>query len=145
MTSPSKSGRKAIPRYSISDNPLLLGFEYLEQRLQQAAKTGSEGCPPFNIETPEPGRLRITLAVAGFCRDNLAVTVENRELMIRGKRQDAEDKTYLHRGIATRQFVRRFVLADGVRVIRASLRHGLLHIDLEEPDPTPERITIEIE
>lgn len=122
-------------------SPLLLGFDTMEKTLERIAK-GSDGYPPYNIErirrsddgqTAE--RLRITLAVAGFSEDDLEVTTEENQLVIRGRQSDAVDREYLHRGIAARQFQRMFVLADGMQVIGAELKNGLLSVDLERPEP----------
>jgi HSP20 family molecular chaperone IbpA len=120
-------------------SPFLLGFDEIERVLDRVAK-GSDGYPPYNIErlprdgnTPE--RLRITLAVAGFTRDQLDVTVEENQLVIRGRQQDDKSRQYLHRGTAARQFQRTFVLADGMEVLGADLKNGLLMIDLARPEP----------
>ena len=120
-------------------SPFLLGFDEIERVLDRVAK-GADGYPPYNIErlaregqTPE--RLRITLAVAGFTRDQLDVSVEESQLVIRGRQQDDKSRQYLHRGIAARQFQRTFVLADGMRVMGADLKNGLLSIDLVRPEP----------
>ena len=117
----------------------MLGFDTMEKTLQRIAK-GSDGYPPYNIEriaADESGAetLRITLAVAGFSQDDLDVTVENGQLTIRGRQVETEDREYLHRGIAARQFQRSFMLADGMRVIGADLKNGLLAIDLDKPEP----------
>jgi HSP20 family molecular chaperone IbpA len=120
-------------------SPFLLGFDEIERALERVAKV-SDGYPPYNIEriprengTPE--RLRITLAVAGFMRDQLDVTVEESQLVIRGRQQDDKARQYLHRGIAARQFQRTFVLAEGMHVLCADLKNGLLSIDLARPEP----------
>jgi len=135
-----------IPPFS---SPFLLGFNEIERRLERASKGGGDGYPPYNIErfagqdgTSE--RLRITLALAGFSRDELDVTVEENQLVIRGRQADGGDRAYLHRGIAARQFQRAFVLADGLAVCGATLENGLLSIDLERPEPdrTVRRIEI---
>ena len=110
-------------------SPLLLGFEHIERLLERNAK--AESYPPYNIEHTSEERLKITLAVAGFAAADLSVTVEDNQLVVRGKLNDAEEKTFLHRGIATRQFQRSFVLADGINVLDAELNHGLLTIELE--------------
>ena len=129
-------------------SPFLLGFDEIERILDRVTK-GSDGYPPYNIERvardgQDPERLRITLAVAGFTRDQLDVSIEESQLVIRGRQQDDKSRQYLHRGIAARQFQRTFVLADGMEVMGADLRNGLLSIDLVRPQP--ERIvrTIEI-
>jgi HSP20 family molecular chaperone IbpA len=121
-------------------SPFLLGFDEIERALDRAAKAG-DGYPPYNIEritreNGDPERLRITLAVAGFTRDQLDVTVEESQLVIRGRQHDDKARQYLHRGIAARQFQRTFVLADGMEVLGADLKNGLLAIDLARPEPT---------
>jgi len=126
------------------NSPFLLGFEHLERLLERTAKNG-DGYPPYNIEQSDEDRLRITLAVAGFSREELTVTVEDRQLVIRGKQSENGDKNFLHRGIAARQFQRSFVLAEGIEVTGASLENGLLSIDLERPKSTTIVRTIEIE
>lgn len=119
-------------------SPLLLGFDAMEKTLERLAKSG-DGYPPYNIERlsnadGEAVRLRITLAVAGFAESDLEVSTEENQLVIRGRQQDEEERDYLHRGIAARQFQRTFVLADGMRVTGAELRNGLLSIDLDKPE-----------
>ncbi len=125
-------------RVSIFSSPLLLGFDHVERMIERATKAGSEGYPPYNIEQTGENDLRITLAVAGFGPSNLGITVEDNQLVIRGKQTDEKERVYLHRGIAARQFQRSFVLADGIEVVRAELGHGLLHIDLHRPKPEPQ-------
>jgi len=120
-------------------SPFLLGFDEIERALDRVAK-GADGYPPYNIEriareNARPERLRITLAVAGFTRDQLDVTVEENQLLIRGRQQDDKTRQYLHRGIAARQFQRSFVLSDGMEVLAADLKNGLLSIDLARPEP----------
>jgi HSP20 family molecular chaperone IbpA len=119
-------------------SPLLLGFEGIERVLDRVGKA-AEGYPPYNIERVprdgnSPERLRITLAIAGFTRDQLDVTVEENQLIIRGRQQDDKTRHYIHRGIAARQFQRTFVLADGIEVSGADLKNGLLSIDLMRPE-----------
>ena len=119
-------------------SPFLLGFDEIERALDRVAKT-ADGYPPYNIERigreqGSPERLRITVAVAGFTRDQLDVSVEERQLVIRGRQQDDKSRQYIHRGIAARQFQRTFVLADGIEVLGADLQNGLLSIDLARPD-----------
>jgi HSP20 family molecular chaperone IbpA len=126
------------------NSPFLLGFENLEKLLERTAKNAGEGYPPYNIETNEEGGLAITLAVAGFSKDELGVTVEENQLVIRGRQQEPEDKTFLHRGIAARQFLRAFVLAEGIEVKSAALANGLLRIDLVRPQVQPSVRAIEI-
>jgi HSP20 family molecular chaperone IbpA len=137
-----------MSRQSPFAHPFLLGFDEIEQALDRVAKAGGDGYPPYNIErmartASEPERLRITLAVAGFTRDQLEVTLEESQLVIRGRQ--AEDKTrhFLHRGIAARQFQRAFLLADGMEVLGADLKNGLLSIDLARPEP--ERVVRKID
>ncbi|HXD46298.1 MAG TPA: Hsp20 family protein [Pseudolabrys sp.] len=118
-------------------SPFLLGFDEIERILDRVSK-GSDGYPPYNIErlprdAQNPERLRITLAVAGFTRDQLDVSIEESQLVIRGRQQDDKTRQFLHRGIAARQFQRTFVLADGMEVLGADLRNGLLSIDLARP------------
>ncbi len=118
-------------------SPFLLGFDEIERLLDRVAK-GSDGYPPYNIErlarsAENPERLRITLAVAGFTRDQLDVCVEENQLVIRGRQHEDKDRHYIHRGIAARQFQRCFVLADGMEVQGADLKNGLLSIDLIRP------------
>lgn len=122
-------------------SPLLLGFDAMEKTLERISKA-SDGYPPYNIErvaadpqTGAPERLRITLAVAGFTEDELEVTTEENELVIRGRQTDQSERDYLYRGIASRQFQRIFVLADGIRVLGAVLKNGLLSVDLIRPEP----------
>jgi HSP20 family molecular chaperone IbpA len=126
-------------------HPFLLGFEQLEQLVERAAKSGNEGYPPFNIEAVAENAYRIALAVAGFREDELSITVEDRQLVIRGRQaEDDAGRVFLHRGIANRAFQRRFVLAEGVEVAGASLEHGLLQVDLQRsvPEPVVQRIAI---
>lgn len=125
-------------------SPLLLGFEHLERLLERTAKSAGDAYPPYNIEDAGDGGLTITLAVAGFSPDELGVTVEEKQLVIRGKQTESTDRTFLHRGIAARQFQRAFVLAEGIEVTGAVLENGLLAIHLARPRvETPVR-TIEI-
>jgi HSP20 family molecular chaperone IbpA len=131
-------------RTVVFNSPFLLGFERLEQLLERTAKSG-DGYPPYNIEEAGDERLRITLAVAGFSKEELQVTVEDRQLIIRGKQNDGENRNFLHRGIAARQFQRAFVLAEGIEVTAAALENGLLSIDLERPKSNTIIRTIEIQ
>jgi HSP20 family molecular chaperone IbpA len=133
-----------MTRISLLNSPFLLGFEQVERTLDRIAKTSGEGYPPYNIEQIGEDGLRITLAVAGFSRDDLAIQLEDNQLVIRGKQQDDQARIYLHRGIAARQFQRSFVLVDGIEVVGADLDNGLLHIDLKRPMPEPRVRTIEI-
>jgi HSP20 family molecular chaperone IbpA len=117
-------------------SPMFLGFDHLEQMLERAAKTSSDGYPPYNIEQTGPTGLRISLAVAGFSMDDLQITQEDNQLVIRGRQSDdTQGRTFLHRGIAARQFQRAFVLAEGIEIAGAWLDSGLLHIDLARPQP----------
>jgi HSP20 family molecular chaperone IbpA len=113
------------------NSPFLLGFEHLERVLERTAKAAGDGYPPYNIEGTGEDRLRIVLAVAGFAAEELAITVEENQLVIRGKQTESPDKTFLHRGIAARQFQRAFVLAEGIEVTAARLENGLLAVELE--------------
>jgi HSP20 family molecular chaperone IbpA len=129
-------------------SPFLLGFDEIERVLDRVTKA-ADGYPPYNIERIAaaerlPERLRITLAVAGFTRDQLDVTVEENQLLIRGRQNDDKSRHYLHRGIAARQFQRTFVLADGMEVLGADLKNGLLSIDLARPEPERSVKTISI-
>jgi HSP20 family molecular chaperone IbpA len=126
-------------------SPLFLGFDHLEQMLERASKNSSDGYPPYNIEQTGPAGLRITLAVAGFTMDDLQITQEDNQLVIRGRQNDdAQGKVFLHRGIAARQFQRAFVMAEGIEVKGAWLDNGLLHIDLARPQPETKVRHIEI-
>jgi len=126
-------------------SPLFLGFDHLEQILERASKTASDGYPPYNIEQTAPNGLRITLAVAGFTMDDLQITQEDNQLVIRGRQNDdSQGRVFLHRGIAARQFQRAFVLAEGIEVKGAWLDNGLLHIDLVRPQPESRVKTIQI-
>jgi len=126
-------------------SPLFLGFDHLEQMIERAAKNSSDGYPPYNIEQMSPVGLRITLAVAGFTMDDLQITQEDNQLVIRGRQsEDVQGRVFLHRGIAARQFQRAFVLAEGIEVRGAWLDNGLLHIDLARPQPEPRVRTIQI-
>jgi HSP20 family molecular chaperone IbpA len=134
-----------MTKLSFGAHPFLLGFEQLERLVERTAKTGAEGYPPFNIEATSDTTYRITLAVAGFYEDDLAITVEDRQLVVRGRQSDdIQDRVFLHRGIAARAFQRSFVLADGVEVGGASMEHGLLHIDLKRAVPETVVQTIRI-
>ncbi len=137
-----------MSRMAMLSNPLLLGFEEIERLIDRAGKGSSDGYPPYNIERiAKDGEgaeaLRITLAVAGFSRDELEVSLEDNQLIIRGRREDDKGKEFLHRGIAARQFSRSFVLADGIEVKSADLTNGLLSIDLHRLEP--ERLVRRIE
>ena len=126
-------------------SPLFLGFDHLEQMLERASKTSADGYPPYNIEQISTTGLRITLAVAGFEMDDLQITQEDNQLVIRGRQNDdTQGRTFLHRGIAARQFQRAFVLAEGIDIGGAWLDRGLLHIDLMRPQPEVRVKRIEI-
>ncbi|PZP56444.1 MAG: heat-shock protein Hsp20 [Micavibrio aeruginosavorus] len=131
-------------RLSLFDSPLFLGFDQFERTLDRVKKHAQEGYPPYNIEQTSEQGLRITLAVAGFTMSDLDIEVEQNQLAIRGRQEDDSSKTYLHRGIAARQFQRTFVLADGIEILGASLDNGLLHIDMKrvEPESTARKIEI---
>lgn len=122
-------------RTVLFDSPFLLGFDQTRALIDRAAKAAAESYPPYNVEQLGESAVRISLAVAGFSPDDLAITIEGRQLTIAGKREGASpDQAFLHRGIAARGFVRSFVLADGLEVEGARLEHGLLHVDLRRPD-----------
>lgn len=127
-----------MTRMTTFSSPLLLGFDAMEKTLERITKSG-DGYPPYNIErlsADEKGdRLRITLAVAGFADSDLDVAMEDNQLVIRGRQGEEEQREYLHRGIASRQFQRAFMLADGMRVLGAELKNGLLSVDLDRPEP----------
>lgn len=125
-----------MTKFAFPSHPLLLGFEPLERLVERTARAGADGYPPFNIEVTESGEYRITLAVAGFREADIAITLENRQLVIRGQQEDpGPERVFLHRGIATRQFRRAFALAEGVEVLGAALEHGLLTITLQQSEP----------
>lgn len=126
-------------------SPLFLGFEDIERLVERVSKSSQDGYPPYNIEQIGTDRIRISLALAGFERDWLSVTMEDNQLVIRGKQPEDDGKTYIHRGIATRQFQRAFVIADGIEVTGASMANGLLNIDLRRPRAETVVKTIEIE
>lgn len=132
-------------RLTLFDSPLFLGFDEVEKTFDRLRKSSNEGYPPYNIEQIGDEGLRITLAVAGFSMDDLDVEVEHNQLTIRGKQlEDEEDRLFIHRGIAARQFQRSFILADGIEVKGASLDRGLLNIDLMRivPESNARKITI---
>ena len=134
-----------MAKLSLGAYPHMLGFEQLERLLERTAKSGNEGYPPFNIEQTSQRSYRITLAVAGFSEDDLSITVEDRQLVIKGRqKEDTGDRIFLHRGIAARQFQRSFVLAEGVDVGDAIIENGLLHVDLTQnlPDTVVQKIKI---
>ncbi len=134
-----------MTKLTLGSHPYIVGFEQLERLLERSAKSGNEGYPPFNIEQTSVSSYRITLAVAGFGEGDLSITVEDRQLVIRGRqRDDEEGRMFLHRGIAARQFQRSFVLADGVEVGEALMENGLLHVDLTQAAPETVVQTIQI-
>ena len=137
-----------MTRLSAFSSPLLLGFDEVERALERVAKSAGDGYPPYNIErlpkTEKQGEvLRITLAVAGFSREELDITSEENELIVRGRQKDEPARAFLHRGIAARQFQKTFVLAEGIEVLGAELKDGLLSIDLVRP--VAERVVRQIE
>jgi HSP20 family molecular chaperone IbpA len=138
-----------MPKLPTLSSPLLLGFDEIERALDRVAKAPSDGYPPYNIERLAcsdgfPERLRITLAVAGFTRDQLEITLEENQLVVRGRQEDDKDRHYLHRGIAARQFQRVYLLVEGMEVLGADLSNGLLSIDLVKPEPARVLRKIEI-
>ena len=131
-------------RISAFNSPLLLGFDHFEQLLDRVAKSSNDGYPPYNIERNSEDGLRISIAVAGFVREDLQILVEKNQLIVRGRQNDDEKRVYIHRGIAARQFQRSFVLAEGIEILDASLDNGLLHIELIRPQPEVVSRIIEI-
>ena len=124
-----------MSRSPVFGSPLFLGFDHLEQMLDRVQKN-AEGYPPYNIEQIAADRLRITLAVAGFAMDDLQITQEDNQLVIRGRQGDEQEgRVFLHRGIAARQFQRAFVIAEGIEIEGAWLDNGLLHVELRRPQP----------
>ena len=136
--------RPAMARMPVFNSPFLLGFDQLERALDRVSKASADGYPPYNIEQTGNEAMRITLAVAGFSREDLAITVDDSQLTVRGKQTEAGDRIYLHRGIAARQFQRSFVLAEGIEVVDAEMSNGLLHIDLVRPPAASRERVIEI-
>ena len=134
-----------MSRVTFASHPFLLGFEQLDRLVERTAKTSNDGYPPYNIEQSAQNAYRITLAVAGFRETDLQITVEDAQLVIRGRQgDDSDDRVFLHRGIAARQFQKSFVLAEGMEVEGASLENGLLHVDLRRSEPQTVVRTIEI-
>ena len=134
-----------MTKMTLGSHPFLLGFDQLERLVERTAKADAGGYPPYNIEHTDENTYRITLAVAGFADDELSITLENTQLVIRGRQgDDDQGRVFLHRGIAARQFQRSFVLADGVEVSGAKVENGLLHVDLERsvPDTVVQEIKI---
>jgi HSP20 family molecular chaperone IbpA len=132
-----------MSRMSLFNSPLLLGFDQFERALDRIGKT-ADGYPPYNIEQLSENRLRITLAVAGFTREELEIAVEANQLTVHGRQKEPTERVYLHRGIAARQFQRSFVLADGLEVSGAALANGLLEIDVLRPVVEPKTRSIPI-
>src|SRR5690349_9307375 len=132
-------------RHTTFGSPYLLGFEHLERLLERTARNAGDSYPPYNIEALDETGIRITLAVAGFSKDELSVTEEDRQLVVRGRQAEPNGKTFLHRGIAARQFLRSFVLADGIEVTAAALENGLLKIDLARKQVQPSVRVVEIQ
>ena len=124
-----------MSRIGVFNSPLLLGFDHFERMLDRVSKAQADGYPPYNVEQTGENSLRLTLAVAGFGRDDLSVQVEDNQLVVRGKQKDEGERVYLHRGIAARQFQRAFVLAEGIEITGAMLDNGLLHIELTRRQP----------
>ena len=138
-----------MSRSSLLNSPFLLGFDAIERALERVSRVGADGYPPYNIErmaacAAHPERLRITLAVAGFAREALEITLEDNQLVVRGRQAEDGERDFIHRGIAARQFQRAFLIADGIQVLGADLSNGLLAIDLVRPDPAKLARTIDI-
>jgi len=136
--------KKIMSRLSLFNSPLLLGFDHFERALDRVNKISTDGYPPYNIEQLAENALRITLAVAGFTMGDLSITIEDNQLVVRGRQTEETQRVYLHRGIAARQFQRSFVLAEGIEVSDARLDNGLLHIDLLRPAVESRVRTVEI-
>jgi len=136
-----------MSRISFASQPFMLGFEPLDRLVERTLKAGSDGYPPFNIEQKGEEQYRITLAVAGFAEADLSITVEEQQLIVRGRHLAGEkcERMFLHRGIAARPFQRSFVLAEHVEVEGATLENGLLHIDLRRRKPEPVVRSIKID
>lgn len=134
-----------MTKLTLGTHPFLLGFDQLERLVERTAKTGNDGYPPYNIEQTSENSYRVTVAVAGFSEEDLSITLENNQLVIRGRQNESDAKrVFLHRGIAARQFQRAFVLADGVDVGEAVMENGLLHVDLNRAVPESVVQTIQI-
>ena len=134
-----------MSRMSVFNSPFLLGFEQFERTIDRISKLSTETYPPYNIEQISSNLLRITIAVAGFEKGDLEINLEGNQLQIKGfKKEENDDRIFLHRGIATRQFQRNFVLADGIEVKEASMDDGLLFIDLTQPINNDQSVKIEI-
>ena len=134
-----------MSRLSLFNSPFLLGFDQFERTIDRISKLSSDSYPPYNIEQISDNILRITIAVAGFKKQELKINLEGNQLVVRGNKSESDnEKIYIHRGIATRQFQRNFILAEGIEVDEASIENGLLNIDLIQPMPQEESKTIEI-
>ena len=134
-----------MTKLTLATHPFLLGFDELERLVERTAKSGNDGYPPYNIEQTSENAFRITLAVAGFAEEDLSITLEDKQLVIRGRStDDSEGRVFLHSGIAARQFQRSFVLADGVEVAGAAMENGLLHVDMKRSVPETVVQTIKI-
>lgn len=134
-----------MTRLSLFNSPFLLGFDQFERTIDRISKLSSDSYPPYNIEQISESLLRITLAVAGFEKKELDISLEGNQLLIRGSRIESDnERIFIHRGIATRQFQRNFILADGIKVDGASMENGLLYIDLLQPISQDESKKIEI-
>ena len=134
-----------MTKLTLATHPFLLGFDELERLVERTAKSGNDGYPPYNIEQTSDNAFRITLAVAGFAEEDLSITLEDKQRVIRGRStDDSEGRVFLHRGIAARQFQRSFVLADGVEVAGAAMENGLLHVDMKRSVPETAVQTIKI-
>ena len=132
-----------MTKATFATHPFMLGFEQLDRLVERSTK--GDGYPPFNIEQSAENMYRITLAVAGFAEADLSITIEDAQLHIKGRQaEDEPERTFLHRGIAARQFQRSFVLADGVEVGEAVMENGLLHVDLTRAKPETVVQTINI-
>ncbi len=138
MVLPGLASETDMAKLTFGAHPFLLGFEQIDRVLEQSVRNRNEGYPPYNIEQIGPNAIRITVAVAGFGEEDISVTEEDRQLVIRGKQvPDDRERLFLHRGIAARQFQRSFVLAEGLEVRDATLTRGLLHVDLVRDAETP--------
>ena len=135
-----------MTKLTLGSHPFLLGFDQLERLVERTAKSDAGGYPPYNIEQRSENAYRVTLAVAGFAEDDLSITIEDNQLVVRGRQaDDADARVFLHRGIAARQFQRSFVLAEGVEVSGATMENGLLHVDLARSVPETIVRTIKID
>ena len=134
-----------MSRMSVFNSPFLLGFDQFERTIDRISKLSSDAYPPYNIEQTSPNSIRITIAVAGFKKNDLDISLEGNQLQIRGREDNNDaDRIFIHRGIATRQFQRNFILAEGIEVEEASMDNGLLFIDLSQPINNEESKKIEI-